>query len=211
MVHHCNEIIILLVLSNLVYETLLLTTLLATITPRQFTSHSAYKTANYPNNYTGEWLIRTKGDNYTIVANLVECDIEAVINKGKTLCSWDWDILSFYEVKTAGNNSDYQYIDSTCCNGTLGDIHSSGSELYVKFTTDGSTSKTGFKISYHSLPPASNHTYARSSLQDSKSSAVVVGIVVGAGVGVLVLILAIVVIRTVVAKKKRLSTVNAKD
>lgn len=26
----------------------------------------------------------------------MECDIEFVIRKGKIMCSWDWDILVFY-------------------------------------------------------------------------------------------------------------------
>lgn len=47
-------------------------------------------------NYTGEWLIKTTGDNHTIQASLVECDIESVTRKGQTLCSWDWDLLVFY-------------------------------------------------------------------------------------------------------------------
>lgn len=76
---------------------------------------------------------------------------------------------NIFLVNTTGNATEYLYIESTCCNGTLGHIHSSGPELYVKFTTDISTSNKGFIISYQDVEPASNHT------ESSKSSQSIAG------------------------------------
>lgn len=70
-------------------------------------------------------------------------------------------------MNTTGNATEYLYIESTCCNGTLGHIHSSGPELYVKFTTDSSTSNKGFIISYQDVEPASNHTESSKSSQST--------------------------------------------
>lgn len=74
---------------------------------------------------------------------------------------------NIFLVNTTGNATEYLYIESTCCNGTLGHIHSSGPELYVKFTTDSSTSNKGFIISYQDVEPASNHTESSKSSQST--------------------------------------------
>ncbi|XP_048778713.1 neuropilin-1-like [Ostrea edulis] len=212
MVHYCNEILFLLILSEFIQDYAFLTTLIAEVNPRQFTSHSTYNTENYPNNYTGEWLLKSTEENNTILVTLMECDIEAVINKGQTICRWEWDLLSFYNVMNSGNTTQYQYIESTCCNGTLGSISSTGPELFIKFTTDGSTSKKGFKISYLYVEPSSNCTRnglqaARSSVQESESNtSVIAGAVVGVTAVVIGVVVFLLIVRSVLKKK-----VNSKD
>ncbi|XP_062599813.1 tolloid-like protein 1 [Saccostrea cucullata] len=207
--YYCNEIFYLIVLLDSIYECVLLRTLSAELTPKQFTSHSNYGTENYPNNYTGEWLLKSTGENRTIVTSLLECEIEAVNKKGQTLCSWEWDLLVFYNVNITGNTTEYLYIESTCCNGTLGNISSTGPELFIRFTTDDSTPKRGFRISYESIESPSNNTQSqlqgiRANVQETGSNTTAVaGGVVGALVSVAVVILIILLLRHVVKKRDK--------
>ena len=82
-----------------------------------------------------EWLIIFHKD------QKVKLDFVAFELEHESVCQYDW-----LEVRN-GNNSKSPLIGTKFCgNKTPAPITSTGNEVYVKFSSDGSVTKLGFKI-----------------------------------------------------------------
>ena len=112
----------------------LLGTCRSSITSVQVLSSPSYP-SKYPNNVDCEWSIKFP-KHYIIVLNFIEFDFES-----ESKCGYDW--LEVRDGRTSGS----PLIGSKLCGNELPKrITSKGNYLFVRFHSDGSTTKAGFRI-----------------------------------------------------------------
>ncbi|KAE8596094.1 hypothetical protein XENTR_v10015965 [Xenopus tropicalis] len=94
----------------------------------------------WPNNYASyldcTWVIKAPGS--TVELNILSVDIE----KHRS-CNYDKLVIR------DGDNNNSPQLAVVCGKGVPGPIRSSGDSMFIRFSTDGSVSGTGFNASYH--------------------------------------------------------------
>ncbi|CAC5356235.1 unnamed protein product [Mytilus coruscus] len=172
-----------------------------TATPylQTFVSHDNYGVAEYPGNFSRDWLITGETANYTITIEFQACVLETGNNKGVCIK----DKVYIYD----GTNSSATLLKETCCG--LGDtvpfpVYSTDSTMYILFSTDDTVSDTGFRISYI-LEGAPTSTVSITTVQvaaSTKEDNTLIYIIIACAVTALLIIIIVILICVVCCKKK---------
>ncbi|CAK8685000.1 unnamed protein product [Clavelina lepadiformis] len=89
----------------------------------------------YPSDITCEWFIQSVHKNDVVNINFVDVQLET-----SPYCLFD-----YIEVKTVKDNSPHRY-----CDNTVQQITSKSNSVYIRFVSDTSHQRAGFRIAYAS-------------------------------------------------------------
>jgi cubilin len=107
---------------------------------------SEIKSPNYPGYYSSdtdcEWHITADISTQVIVLKVLDFELEGTAG----VCSSAFDYVSIFD----GSNSSSSPLEKLCGDQTTTMFVSTGSSMTIKFHTDGSTQKRGFKLEYTS-------------------------------------------------------------
>lgn len=174
------------------------TYLYATSSTQYLYSHTSYGVFNYINNYDACWIIQTTDSTKVVKLYRYNFDVES-----DSTSSCSFDKLTIYDASSAYGTT---YVN-LCGVNVITTLYSSGNYMYLRFTTDSSNTREGFKFSY---TQASSSYYSSTQwsssyynyFTDVASTALSIATIIGIVFGVIVFLVVIGIIICVVCAIK---------